>query len=333
VEPRVSMTGYTIAIVAGLILLALGGYASAGLWSGLGIGAVAGLLHLTYLIQRRAARRMPEEYAERRGGRLVPEHRRRLDRWVLGQWVAVVIAGAGIAEILRRADVAPFDDVGLVLEVLVIGWTVLWTGVYLSALVDWFVVLPKLSGIACPAPCERPGRQRWAGVTAIWCFHRGAARLLVPAVMIGCPTVIGAITDVPAGQAISFAIAGVLAVSLAHLEVEGKDALTYGLNPTWHVGDTLWLIEETTDSVARRPAFLLDIAAEGGKFKYLDASGHYTRARFKDKHDGDTVTLKELGHRKLLEDAPAPCGDSCTGVNWYCWNNPLAHSQTTSGGD
>jgi Na+/H+ antiporter NhaD/arsenite permease-like protein len=89
-------------------------------------------------------------------------------------------------------------------HVLAIGWIVLWSGVYLSALVDWHLIMRKVSGISCPRSCERPGKQRWAGITALWCFHRGVARLLVPAVLIGCPTVIGALSESSGGRAICF---------------------------------------------------------------------------------------------------------------------------------
>jgi hypothetical protein len=245
------------------------------------------------------------------------------------------VLGAGGAELLRRTGWQPFDHVGLVFDVLTIGWVVLWSGVYLSSLVDWFLVLPKISGVSCPAPCERPGQQRWAGITALWCFHRGFARLLVPAVLIGCPTVIAALTKNGAGQAIGFSIAGVLSVYLAEFELQGKAALNYGLNPRRYIGDTLWLVRESSDSVSRRPAYLVDISAEGGKFKWVDDEGRYRGREFGRKHDDDgpPVALPALNDRPPVEEGVAPCGKRCTGINWYCWRNPLAHSQTASGGD
>lgn len=115
---------------------------------------------------------MGERFRKRRP-EAVPRHRLRLDRWVLGQWLAIGIMGAGSGAVIGALDWTPFADVGLVLDVLSIGFVVLWTGIYLSALFDWFLILPKVSGISCPGPCERPGRQRWTGITQLWCFHRG----------------------------------------------------------------------------------------------------------------------------------------------------------------
>ncbi len=334
-EPKVSMSWFVVADLIGVVLLGLGGHPIAGGWVAAGLAAVAGFLHSVYLVQRRAAKHMPETFRNRRPEGLVPDHRRRLDRWVLAQWLAIAVIGIGSSEVLLHAVWHPFHRVGLVFNVLVVGWVVLWSGVYASALVDWFVVLPRVSGVSCPAPCERPGKQRWAGITAIWCFHRGFARLLVPVVLIGCPTVIGAVTTSSGGRAIAFSIGAVFALYLAEFELQGKAALGYGLNPRRYVGDTVWLVRETGDSVRRQPAYLLDIAAEGAKFKYVGDDGRYTGDEFEEKDDdvGAPLTLPALNERSRVEHAVAPCGERCSGINWYCWRNPLAHSQTASSGE
>jgi hypothetical protein len=329
------MSWFVVALVAGLLLLSLGGHPLAGVWAGLGVGTLAALLSAIYLVQRRAAARMPADLLQRRGGRLVPAHRRALDRWAAGQWLAVAILGAGGSAAIRAAAWRPFAHVGMVFTVLAVGWVVLWAGVYLSSVLDWYLIMPKVAGISCPAPCERPGHQRWAGITALWCFHRGVARLLVPFVLIGCPTAVGALTASGGGRAVAFALAAALALYMAEVELEGKAAVSYGLNPRRHIGDAVLLLREDRDSVWRVPAYLVDVSAEGGKFKYLEADGAYGGLPFEKKHDDDeeVVTLKDLSRRRLVSDAVAPCAHACTGVNWYCWRNPLAHSQTTSGAD
>ncbi|HEV2999101.1 MAG TPA: hypothetical protein VGW75_00075 [Solirubrobacteraceae bacterium] len=315
-----------------MLLLALGGSGLAGMWVGVGVvGASCGFLHSVYLFQRRGARRMPEKFRERRP-KLVPKHRADLDKWVLAQWVAIGVLGGVGAAVLDLADVRPFQDVGPAFEVLVIGWVVLWSGVYLSSAIDWYLVLPKVSGVSCPGPCERPGQQRWAGITGLWSFHRGIVRLLVPGVLIGCPTVLGAVSGGRAAQSICFAIAAVLLVYLVEFEVQGKAALNFGLNPKRYVGDVLWLVRESAHSVERLPAYLVDVAGEGAKFKHLDAEGRYREPKFVRKHDdeGQPVALPNLQDRHYVDNARPPCQHECSGVNWYCWNNPLAHSQTTN---
>jgi hypothetical protein len=328
------MSWFAAAEVVGLILLGLGGWGTAGLSVGVGVAVSSVFLHMMYLFERRGAGRMPEKFQARRT-MVVPKHRTYLDGWVIGQWVTIGILGGGGAFVLSAAHAEPFDQVGMAFEVLVIGWVVLWSGIYVSSTIDWYLVLPKVSGISCPGPCERSGQQRWAGITGLWSFHRGIARLLVPGVLIGCPTVIGAITSSGAGRSICFAIAAVFLVYLVDFEVQGKAALNFGLNPKRYVGDVLWLVRESPDSVERLPGYLVDVAGEGAKFKRLDVEGRYLEPKFKRKHDdeGRPVALPDLQDRHYADHVPPPCEHECTGVNWYCWNNPLAYSQTTAAGD
>lgn len=166
---------------------------------------------------------------------------------------------------------------------------------------------------------------------------------LVPAALLGCPAAIGAVTHSSAGRAIAFAIAAVLSIALAELELQGKAAITFALNSRRHVGDIVWLVRESGDRVEHQPAYLMDVSAEGAKFKYVDRQGHY-RYRdddgierdgrpFDEKHDDDgrPITLAELNERRRLRDADSPCKNRCSGINWYCWANPLAFSQTAVG--
>jgi hypothetical protein len=333
VEPKVSMSWYIVAIAAGLLILSLGGHPLTGVWTAVAVAALTALLNAIYLVQRRASRRMPAEFLERRKGQFIPAHRRTLDRWATGQWLALAIVGAGGSAAIDAARWQPFAHIGMVYTVLAVGWVVLWAGVYLSSALDWYLVMPKVAGISCPGPCERPGKQRWAGVTGLWAFHRGFARLLVPFVLIGCPTVIGALTGSSGGRAIAFAIAAAFALYLAEFELQGKAALSYGLNARRYIGDTVWLVHESEDSVTRVPTYLADVSAEGGKFKYLQENGEYVGDPFDSKHDddGEPIQLKALNNRRRVHGASAPCAHECTGVNWYCWRNALAHSQTTAG--
>lgn len=329
-EPRVSLSWYSLAVVAGLIALALGGHGWSGMWVAVGVAAVAAAMHGLFLAGRRAARDMPEELRLRRA-ETVPEHRRELDRLVVLQWASILVAGGGGATLLAALGADPFGDVGFGFDVVVVGWVVLWSGVYLSSLVDWYLILPKVSGISCPAPCERTGKQRWAGVTGLWSFHRGVARLLVPVVIVGCLAVVGAVSDDATVQAVTLSLAGVFTVLLVEFEVQGKAALHYGLYARRHVGDVVWLVRESEDWVRREPAYLVDIAAEGAKFKYVKEDGTYIGGWFEQKHDddGEPVVLDKLNGRKRVQAARPPCADGCTGVNWYCYNNPRAYSQTT----
>ena len=350
------MSWYVAAVITGIALLSLDGHPLAALWVAVALSATVAFLHAIYLVQRRGARRMPIEFKDRRAAHfkerepdslksMIPRHRRRLDRWALGQWVAIAIGGSGIAVGLHLTKSQPLDHVGLVYTVCSIGWIVLWVSVYVSAAFDWFLITPKISGIVCPGPCERSGRQRWVGITALWSFHRGLARLLVPASLLGSAAAIGALTESSAGRAIAFSVAGVLSVALAEFQLQGKVALNFGLNARRYVGDRVWLVRETNESVSRQAGYIVDVSAEGAKFKYVDDEGEYLHRDksgaivagrpFDEKHDDDgkPVQLLDLNERPRVRDAHSPCRVACTGVNWYCWRNPLAFNQTAGGDD
>lgn len=122
---------------------------------------------------------------------------------------------------------------------------------------------------------------------------------------------------------------------LAEYELQGKKALGFSLNGRRYVGDLVWLVHETPYDVTRRAAYLVDVAAEGGKFKYLTENGKYAGVPFDHKHDDDgpPIALDKLNDRPRVQRAVAPCGERCTGVNWYCWRNPLAYNQTSGTDD
>jgi hypothetical protein len=83
VEHRVSMSWFTVAVLVGVVLLALSGHPLAGRWSAAGLAALAALMHAVYLVQRRGARHMAQVFGDRRDGGLFPRDRRMLDRFTV----------------------------------------------------------------------------------------------------------------------------------------------------------------------------------------------------------------------------------------------------------
>src|ERR1043165_5483738 len=62
---------------------------------------------------------------------------------------------------------------------------VAFAGVYLSSLVDWFVILPRISGMLGPRPCRASELRHprfphtWRETTRYWLVHRSVAFLLL----------------------------------------------------------------------------------------------------------------------------------------------------------
>lgn len=310
------MSWFAVAIVAGFALCVLSGFARATAWTGVGLLAIGLFLQTMYLV-------------ERRNGRRVPSHRRALDRMVRAQWASAGALGVAIGVLGRRYGIEPLTDVGVLFDALVVGFLVIWLGIFISSMVDWYLILPKVSGIACPAPCEANDGERWTAVTNLWYFHRGVAPLLVIGVMVGVPAYVGAVSDDPKAQQLCAVIAGVLAGLIVNHQSDAIDLLRYAFNARRLVGDVVWVIDHDNGGawVPRRAAYVVDVAREGSKYKWLDGE-RFAGAPFEKKADGDPISNHELRRARDVPNVEPPCARACTGVNWYCRNNPRAHSQS-----
>lgn len=54
----------------------------------------------------------------------------------------------------------------------------------ITALIDWYWILPRVGGITRLAPCEEAGGQKWARATGVW-LHRGVATFIVSGSLTG----------------------------------------------------------------------------------------------------------------------------------------------------
>lgn len=164
------MTAYAVFDCAFLVLLAATGRQDAALVAALGWAGTCGSLATIYYVRLR------------RSNRRRPAHRRELDRWALAQWT---IAPMLVVLASLVFDLGFLRDAGRFLDAAGIATVVGGLGAYLSAAVDWYLILPGVSGIVRPAPCQAPSRERWARVSKLWFFHRGVATILVPFCILG----------------------------------------------------------------------------------------------------------------------------------------------------
>jgi hypothetical protein len=321
VEPKRSMSAFAACVVVALALLCLAGFAVAAEWSAIGLLVVA-----TYLWSERT-RLLANG---RRDGRNSPQHRRALDRIVLAQWLGAGILSFLVALAARHYSLDPFSGGGRLLRALIVGFAVGILGVFVSSLVDWTVILPKVSGLSGPAPCECAVGERWRYTTDVWYLHRAAATAVVYLVVIGIPAFMAAESSGSGQIAWGVLTTGVILVAgffFRDMFLAGR----YALNPPVLVGDLIWVEappegDEDLPMLHRR-AYVLDVSLQGAKYKAL-TDGRYRGARFTQKSDG-TVSNEDLGGAKKApskEGEPALCPPGhCSGVNWYCRHNPKAH--------
>src|SRR3954447_5470075 len=151
-EPKRSMSVFAAVVVLAIVLLAMADFATAAVWTSIGLAVLAGLC---FAESRRLLARGG------RADRTVPSHRARLDKIVLGQWVGASGLGAAAGLACMTYDFAPLAGTNRFVDTLIVGVTVGAISVFFSSLIDWYVILPKISGLAGPAPCECAGGSHW----------------------------------------------------------------------------------------------------------------------------------------------------------------------------
>jgi hypothetical protein len=274
-------------------------------------------------------------YADRRAiaqvGAVVPPHRGIPDRLVLRSVVAVAVVGLllGAASLALSEPVLSVDSEPASACIKAVACAL--AGILLGSLVDWWWVLPRITGLLGVRPCQpansgrgSPRRLNWEEVTRYWYLNRIVAAVVV--MVAGAVLVFNLMRLVLGGGAATTTLAGAGGV-LALLAEAYRQHLPWGvmemLNPHARVGDTI--------AVDGQTAWTVDVSMEG--VKYIDYAEHNQRwqarlsssvderVRYEPKFDGSIplTEAKKIRHRSI----PRPCpAGGCTGASWYCIDNP-----------
>jgi hypothetical protein len=305
------MTAYATVVVGALALLALRGFTTATAVVGSGIFLFGASLDVAYVRARRPER--------------LRAHRVALDRIVRGQLLAIGVAGVALAFVLSAVGYAPIEHVGRLPKALIIGLTAASGVIYCSALVDWYWVLPRVSGVFGPAPCEAPGQERWAGVTNIWLFHRAVATFTVMAVLAGVPAFMAGSSHNGTQTVIWAFVSLTLTIAYNRLYDGVLASFSHALNAAVEVGDTVRVREDFEDPDLV-DAYVVDMSVQGLKYVPLPnccppKRGFAQKGQLLRWDDADKV------RRAAPEYAPCSDPDHCQAVNWYCHRNPRAHGR------
>jgi hypothetical protein len=303
------MTAYTVVVVAALTLLALRGFTTA-------TGAVAGGIVLF-------GASLDVAYVRARKPERLRAHRVELDKVVRAQLLAIGLAGVALALVLSATGYAPLEHVGRLIKALIIGLTAASGVIYASALVDWYWVLPKVSGVLGPAPCEAPGQERWAGVTNIWLFHRAVATFTVMGVLAGVPAFMAGTSHSGSLTVVWAFVSLTLTVAYNRLYDGVLTSFSHALNAPVEVGDTVRIREDLEDADLT-DAYVVDMSIQGLKYVPLPPP---RPPRFALK--GQLLRWSTADKVRRIPSEHAPCSgpDDCQAVNWYCHRNPRAHGR------
>jgi hypothetical protein len=282
----------------------------------------------------------------------VPRHRERLDLIVAGDARAALSVGLVASGLLVAFDADP-PDVGLVPATPVL-LAVVAAAVHLSSLFDWYVILPRVSGLLGARPCRRNGGEparfpkTWRETTKWWYIHRVVAALIL---RFGLPyaVVLSVGHQLSLSRPASIVIGTAVGISFAsYLQVVPRAVWQAG-HPTLIVGRTVrrrtvlrtprtvtvmrrtvrlpWPRRRTVGSL-RPPEYVYDVALESVQLAPLrareDAPPRDRLGNVVYERDPAKVELRDV---RACEPEPAEvpfsgCEEHCSGISWYCIENP-----------
>jgi hypothetical protein len=258
----------------------------------------------------------------------VPEHRRSRDKLVaLLLATCVLIPGTvslGLVISHSPFNIAPPGGIWFATVALVAGV------VFMSSLADWYYVLPRLSGLGrWPRPCqvEVPNNsQNWRFVTQFWYGHRLLAEF------VGVGTIPATAAYIAATDAHHRPLWGVVS-AVAGLGVSifirnWWDAWRNVQSPSVTAGSVVAVARVNFDP-QRQLLYATDVDLGGIQCMVVNDA---RRAMDGERQPLVAFTKKKevssIRNNEPVDPLPGydpPCRTRCTGINWYCANNPRAY--------
>jgi hypothetical protein len=310
-------------------------------WEAGGITIAVALLGMALRWKYRAdLRRAPDG--------VLPAHRDRLDLIVSGDLRGVALAGIAVSLTMILGDVAAPAGVGTARSVT-LTLTAVVACMYVSSLIDWYAILPRVSGQLGARPCRSHLGQQpptwpktWRDTTCWWYYHRIATAMafrlgLGYAIALG---VSGVVTFEVGPRLFS---AGLLGLFTEYSPLKLKAITFESMHPRLIVGDTVVLVrKERTmrqlkigqvmlfgiprkspkDREVGEREYVFDVSVEG--VHVVPARPRETTKRRKTfEQSPPLVRLTEVDEVRDGDPAFSGCENGrCSGINWYCIENP-----------
>lgn len=254
-------------------------------------------------------------------GAEVPPHRDRLDVMVAGDARAALLTPLVLATFVVVFSPESVHLAGYVVR-SVAAVAVVAVVVYGSSLFDWYVILPRVTGLLGPRPCRLDGAFRtfprtWREVTRWWYIHRIVADFFL---VYGFALALGMVAAGLSGASSPW-------VDLAFTVVFG----TFGAyrKAIWpavkEAGHTRLIVGTTVSSRFGERFYVYDVAIEGVQIVPVDK--YEQRAEEMSPDDKpeyewrpERVPLTSVDEMKDAERY-AGCDRRCVGISWYCIEN------------
>ena len=337
-SPEPYVRGQALALALALLLLALQGPPGAALVCAATVALIAATIRARYGGDLSAA-----ELED------LPSHRLRLDRIVTTDvTTALALGGAAGAFTLVFADgrldlgIAPISALLL---------TVTAATILLSSLIDWFVILPRVSGLLGIRPCREPDIDfprrptTWREITRWWYIHRiVAAFVLRFGLSLAITFTVSHHIAVPHGSGlVAGAAVGFLASYLAALPAAAWQAghLSLIVGRTVRRRDVhrvpreielsdrglkLPLFSQPIAGELRPREYVYDVALEGVQLVPVARREREvpldSRGKILYERDPVKLQVKDVDASTPQPAEPfAGCRARCSGISWYCIEN------------
>ena len=266
----------------------------------------------------------------------VPPHRNKLDDVVASDAIAAFGPATLLIVVSWVIGLNPSGDAAATARIAVGFLAIAATAIYLSSLVDWYVILPRVSGQLGARPCRDrdprfPFPHSWKEVTRWWYIHRIVAtvafRFLLAAAIaavLGQFIGIGEETKIIAGL-----VLGVFATYISTL----SSAVFQGAQPKLLVGETvlvrprprrqLWppfTMVHPPDLRGRQ--YIIDVSLEGIHLTPAAPREQSELPEPKFVSKADRLPLVSHDSARLSPQEFSGCAHRCSGINWYCIENP-----------
>jgi hypothetical protein len=316
--------------------------AGAGVFGAAILGICCGLAALTWLLALREKYR----WDLARATACVPPHRARLDRVVAGDALATLLPTTLLAALFATDIAHPlsgYEAIRGATAALVLATTVIWA----SSLFDWYLILPRISGQLGCRPCRASEEEEaftfpstWREVTRWWYIHRVAGTLAFRlGLSASVAVVIGAVTGLEllarATAWIVMLMFGAYAVGTLIRGGTLAKQVGQGGHAKGIVGQTVTVERRAGgrrrwQPWRRLPAmqidgrrYVVDVALESIQLADVEpreATELPKPLRFEKNFDG--VPISEVDAIRQAKSKFSGCKDRCSGVNWYCIENP-----------
>jgi len=202
---------------------------------------------------------------------------------------------------------------------LLIAPAVLFVIVFLSSLVDWYYIRPRIDAVIGPPPCRASADEKapWKRVTRRWYLHRGIATLayIAFALVVALVIMLMLVRRHPAAAAVVggvSGIAGIILILAGSYRSEIPSVAKCVLQPTFVLGDDL-----TYDGYGgRRRGYVLHVSVPGVKLVPLDTRGRRTDVPFVERKNS------ALADADLIARPTSACKKRCAVLNPECLEEP-----------